>query len=391
MPRVRDRLWVAAFALLLLAPGQPATADDAIVVGATAAITGPLGSAYGPVADGMRLYIDRLNQAGGIDGKKIQLIVHDDQSDGSKGAANVKRLLDEENVALLINDSASTTYQPTMAAVRRANVPVLFTAVCPKEVYPPAQPLMFCTNAFASRYDSRAALDFIQQQAGTQAVDVGIFSQTLPIARIEADYAEALAKTLHMNPVVKEVLPVTTSDFSSFATSMAAAKPAWIWAWIAWELQTGSLDSLRRLGWSGDYLGWAHAPAEDELPGVKDPTFFVIGSNAFFVSDLPVQRDILAAAKQAGVSYPASRLTDGWIAGMTIEAALRAASAHGAVTPAAINAAMETLTVDTKGLRGNPIVWTKENHFRTEQAYRVYHWQDGAIKAVGDWRRYEVK
>jgi branched-chain amino acid transport system substrate-binding protein len=41
----------------------PSRAEDAFVVGVTAAMTGPLASAYGPVADGMRIYIDKVNAA----------------------------------------------------------------------------------------------------------------------------------------------------------------------------------------------------------------------------------------------------------------------------------------------------------------------------------------
>jgi hypothetical protein len=104
-----------------------------------------------------------------------------------------------------------------------------------------------------------------------------------------------------------------------------------------------------------------------------------------------VQTDILAAAKSAGVSYSATRLTEGWIGGMAIEAALKAASANGAVTRASIARAMETLTIDTKGLRGSPINWTSTNHFRTVQSYRVHRWNSTALETVGDWRRYEVK
>jgi hypothetical protein len=54
---------------------------------------------------------------------------------------------------------------------------------------------------------------------------------------------------------------------------------------------------------------------------------------------------------------------------------------------------METLKVDTKGLRGGPIEWTKDNHFRTQQYYRVYGWDTakGSIVRVKDWTAYEVK
>jgi len=49
--------------------------------------------------------------------------------------------------------------------------------------------------------------------------------------------------------------------------------------------------------------------------------------------------------------------------------------------------------VDTKGLRGGPIAWTKDNHFRTRQYYRVYAWDEAksAIVRVKDWTAFDVK
>ena len=42
---------------------------------------------------------------------------------------------------------------------------MLMGAVCPKEVYPPAEALQFCTTAYAGGYDSRATLAFIKETA----------------------------------------------------------------------------------------------------------------------------------------------------------------------------------------------------------------------------------
>ena len=54
---------------------------------------------------------------------------------------------------------------------------------------------------------------------------------------------------------------------------------------------------------------------------------------------------------------------------------------------------METLKIDTHGLRGGPIVWTKNNHFRTKLYYRIYKWDTAksAIVRVRDWKTYDVK
>jgi branched-chain amino acid transport system substrate-binding protein len=56
-------------------------------------------------------------------------------------------------------------------------------------------------------------------------------------------------------------------------------------------------------------------------------------------------------------------------------------------------AAMNGLKVDMKGLRGGPLEWTKDNHFRTRQYYRVWRWDpsSGRIVRAQDWQAIEVK
>src|SRR5262249_29482197 len=99
---------------LLLVP-VPIAAQEAYVIGLTGALTGPPASTYAPAVDALRVYIERLNAAGGVNGKKISLILQDDSAQPSKAAANAKQLLTQDNVILFINASLSSTYAPTVA------------------------------------------------------------------------------------------------------------------------------------------------------------------------------------------------------------------------------------------------------------------------------------
>src|SRR5262245_5516821 len=143
---------IIAGALTAAVVALPAAAQDAdaYVIGLTGALTGLGASTNGPAVEGLRLYVDRINAAGGINGKKINLSLPDDGAEPSKAAANAKRLLTQDNVMLLINSSLSSTYAPVVAESKRAEVPLMFMgAVCPKEVYPKAEPLQFCSTAYA--------------------------------------------------------------------------------------------------------------------------------------------------------------------------------------------------------------------------------------------------
>ncbi|HWM82203.1 MAG TPA: ABC transporter substrate-binding protein [Pseudolabrys sp.] len=393
---MRSSIFIAALtagAVAWFTPGTTtALAQDtqgAYVVGITAALTGPPASTYAPAVDALRIYIDRVNKAGGINGKKINLVIQDDSAEPSKAAANAKKLLTQDKAVLMINASLSSTYAPVVAESKNAGVPLLFaSSVCPKGVYPPAEAGQFCTTAFAANYDSRAALAFIKETA-KQPVKIGFSAMAIPLSRGEIDFAESQAGPLGMTPVDKEIIPPPTADYTPFATKIKDAGANWVFSWAPWVTQVRTFEALRRLGWSGDYVTWAHLEAEGELKRIKDDKLYVVGANALFEDNLPIQKEIAAAAKEAGGKYPADQMTEGWIAGMVVEAALKDAGANA--TSAKIQESMQNLKVDLKGLRGGPIEWAKDNHFRTKQYYRVYRWDGSKIAVVKDWFAYDVK
>ena len=102
-------------ALALAASAVPAVAQDAYVIGLTGALTGPPSSTYAPAVEALRLYIERVNAAGGVNGHKINLVLQDDGAEPSKAAANTKKLLTQDNAVLMINASLSSTYAPVVA------------------------------------------------------------------------------------------------------------------------------------------------------------------------------------------------------------------------------------------------------------------------------------
>jgi ABC-type branched-subunit amino acid transport system substrate-binding protein len=213
----------------------------------------------------------------------------------------------------------------------------------------------------------------------------------IPISRGELDYASDYAKTLGMTPVDHETIPPPTPDYTPFATKLKEINPNWVFSWAPWVTEVRTVEALRKLGWDGQYIATAHLEAEGELPRVKDPKFYVMGANALFAEDSPTHREITAAAKAGNAKYPPSLMTEGWLGGMVVEAALK--KTGWPADAAKVADALADLKVDTKGLRGGVLEWTKTNHYRTHQYYRVYRWDTdkSAIVRVKDWIPYEVK
>jgi ABC-type branched-subunit amino acid transport system substrate-binding protein len=292
---------------------------------------------------------------------------------------------------MLVSSSPSSTYAPLVVESKRAGVPLYYAgAVCPKETYPPADPLQFCSTAYGATLDSQAALAFVKAQS-TEPVRIGFATMAIPIARAEIEYAEQLAKQLGMTAVDTEITPPPTPDYTPFATKLKDANPNWVYSWSPWVSQVRTFEALRRLGWNGRYITWAHLNAEEELARIKDPTLYVVGTNALFQDNLPIHAEIRATTQRANLKYPATYLAEGFIAGLVAESVLKATA--WPPTPAKVVAAMNNLKVDLKGLRGGPLEWTADNHFRTTQHYRVWHWDAAkqAIIQIQDWQAIPVK
>jgi branched-chain amino acid transport system substrate-binding protein len=384
---MRARIGIAIALAAILS--EPAFAEEAYVVGITGVLAGRSAANYAPVVDALRIYVDRINTAGGVNGRPIRLVIEDDLALPWKAAANARRLIAEYKPVLLLSASVSTTYAPVIAEARNASIPLIFaSSVCPKDTYPPANEGQFCSTAFAATYDSRAALAFVKE-AATEPVRIAFAAMAIPLSRREIDFAEGEAPKLGMAVVDKEGILPPTDDYTPIATRIKEAGANWVFSWAPWVTQIRTFEALRHIEWSGGYITWAHVEAEEELKRLKDQKFFVLGANALFADALPIQKQITEAAREAGSQYPPEQMTEGWIAGMIVEAALKGAGTEA--TPGKVQTALENLKVDLKGLRGGPLEWTKDNHFRLKQYYRVYHWDGSKIAPVKDWFGYDVK
>lgn len=378
---------------LVVSPGgvSPASAQEAYVVGVSAAMTGPQAGTYAPVVDALKGYLDHINSRGGVNGKQIRLVIQDNQGEPSKAAADAKKLVSQDKVLMMINTSLSSTYAPMVAESKRAGVPLYYAgAVCPNETFPPADPLQFCSTAFSAGLDSQAAMHFVKSHA-KEPVRIGFAAMAIPVARAGVEQAEAAAKASGMTVVEKQITPPPAPDYTPFATKLKEANPNWMFSWSPWLSQVRTFEAMRRIGWNGGYVTWAHINAEDELARIKDPNFYVIGTNALFSDEVPAQAEIRAAMHRANLKYPVSYATEGFIAGLVIEQVLK--NTPWPPTPQKALAAMNNVKVDLKGLRGGPLEWTKDNHFRTKQYYRVWRWdttKNGVVR-VQDWHTIEVK
>src|SRR5215471_11467698 len=94
--KISRRLLLAAAASAALA--LPAIADDTIKLGVVAAMSGQSAKSGEAIVRGLSVAIDEINAKGGLLGRKVELLVRDDESNPAKGAVAARELVQREKV-----------------------------------------------------------------------------------------------------------------------------------------------------------------------------------------------------------------------------------------------------------------------------------------------------
>ncbi|MFC0238931.1 ABC transporter substrate-binding protein [Rhodopseudomonas telluris] len=98
LPRISRRLLIAAGATSLALAAVPAWAQETVKVGLVAAMSGQSAKSGEAIVRGLSLAIDDINAKGGVLGKKVELVVRDDESNPAKGVIAARELVQREKV-----------------------------------------------------------------------------------------------------------------------------------------------------------------------------------------------------------------------------------------------------------------------------------------------------
>jgi branched-chain amino acid transport system substrate-binding protein len=83
---------------------------SSITIGNVTSVSGAFGpDAFGPTLHGLTAYVDALNDAGGINGRKINLVSCDDGSDGTQFLACVQKLVEQDHVFALVGNNSDAS------------------------------------------------------------------------------------------------------------------------------------------------------------------------------------------------------------------------------------------------------------------------------------------
>ncbi|HZZ93195.1 MAG TPA: ABC transporter substrate-binding protein [Usitatibacter sp.] len=169
----RPLLAALALALACVTASAQGVNDTEILLGQSAALSGPASQLGANMRDGAMLYFDQVNAHGGVHGRKIVLKTLDDGYEGTRAAANTRKLIEDERVFALFGYVGTPTSAASMPIFTQARVPFVGPFTGAESLRNPVNPYVF--NVRASYFDETEA---IVQHLTAMSIDrIAIFYQ----------------------------------------------------------------------------------------------------------------------------------------------------------------------------------------------------------------------
>ena len=214
---------VCLFAAAFPALGQtvPGVTDREILIGSCSALEGPSHFLGSETVTGAKAYLEMVNDAGGVDGRKLKLISYDDSYDPAKTEACFNRLMEQKVFALgfFVGTPTAVKYLP-MAESNKVPLVGLFTGA--QTLYVPLR--HWVVNVRASYFDeTREQVDGLWGTLGYKKI--GVIYPEDPFGATVLEGVKAALKTHGAEPVATGSYQRQTSQVGGAIDTVRAANP----------------------------------------------------------------------------------------------------------------------------------------------------------------------
>lgn len=346
-----------AAAAALLSIGLVAQAQTGpIRVGWMASLTGPLATAAIGINTGVQFAVDEINAAGGINGRKIELLTRDTAGDPNKAATFAQQLVLADKVDVIIGPVNSGEALATVPLVARSGTPNIVIGAVEELTDPVKYPRAFRVINTTGQWIT-AADDYVVKSM--KRSKVALIGDTTGYGTVSVRNAtEDLAKK-GLKPVYSVLIDPNKTDLSD---EIAKARAAGADVIMPWSAATGVLARLLNArgdaGWDVPVIGHPSLMALPLKQLLNKPSYWdnVYGSGYVATSydangKLPERTQALVDKIRPKLGGKDIDILFWWISlGYdAVKMAEHGLSKAGSTDPAAIQKALET-TVDFKAV-----------------------------------------
>lgn len=258
MKRIVVAIALALSMPLAVAQTQGVTKDK-IVVGSLLDLSGPLAGFGKQLRNGMTLRTEELNEQGGVNGRKLSLLIEDDGYDPRKAVLGAQKLVNQDKIFAMVGHLGTAPNMAAMPVQFEKNVINFFPITAAREMYEPFHRLKY---AFAATYydQVRHATPVLVKQKGAKKVCTVYQDDEFGLEVLRG--AEAGLKTIGMELAEKTTYKRGATDFSSQVARMKAAGCDFVVLGTVIRETIGVIGESRKTGFNPTFLGSSAAYTE---------------------------------------------------------------------------------------------------------------------------------
>lgn len=264
-------LLVAALAAVSVAgcrKKEAGSSGETVKIAFMGALTGDVAMFGKPTLEGMQIARDEVNAAGGINGKKIEIIEADNRGDKQEGASLAQKFISRDNVVAIVGDPTTGITKVVAPIAQKAQVVLISTGSTGPGVVEIGD--FVFRNTLLDSVAMPALMDYYSRQMGYRRVAV--------ITSDNNDYSVGLSQTFkdavkgkQIQIVSDEKIKDGDKDFSPQITNIKAAKPDIIFFSGYYTEGALLMKEARKQGLKANMFGG---------DGLSPATFIELGGNA---------------------------------------------------------------------------------------------------------------
>ena len=247
----------------------PALAADTVKIGLLAPLTGFAAADGLSVHNSVKLALERINNEGGVLGKKVELVVYDDRADGKEAVALARKLIQQDRIVGFVAGSYSTPTRAVAPIFQDEEIPLISAYAVHPDITKAGN---YCfRNGF---------LGMVEGKSAGYVADKMLKAKRVALLTSDNDFGRALAEGFKayvkergkgMEIVNAQTYPFKEKDFKPYLSKIKELSPDMIFA-SGYYFQTGPIvNQAREMGLTMSILG---------EEGADSPKFIEIGGKA---------------------------------------------------------------------------------------------------------------
>lgn len=236
--------------------GEVGVTDTEILIGSHQDLSGPIAGWGIQVKMGMEMAAREINEAGGIHGRKIRLVIEDSAYDPKKAIMVTNKMINRDKVFMFIGNMGSPTAGATKPIISRKKIPQMMPLTAASLFFDPYDRYSF--GGFTPYYDqARVIVKYFVEEKKYKRI--GLMYQDDEMGAIMKKGVEDQLATYNMKMAAAESYKRGATDFSSQIAKLKKADVQLVVLATIIRETVGALKEANKLGWKVDMCGMTPA------------------------------------------------------------------------------------------------------------------------------------